>query len=158
MPPLPVLDLDDPEVLVELELAGEIEVRLRHRRPARPETTHKTPLRLAALGAARRRAVKRDAAVERIDANEDCAGRLIAAPHDHDGNALGLAEAQIGSDEDLALDPHRSAARSAQRSASLLVSRPVSRSSSSKSSAVIVPVSVTLRSRWKPVMAFVGAR
>src|SRR5262245_23687920 len=158
MPPLPVLDLDDPEVIVELELAGEIEVRLGHSRAARPETAHEAPLGLAALGAARSRPVERDTAVEQIDANEDRTGRLIAAPHDHDGNALGLTEAQIGSDEDLALDPHRSAARSAQRSASLLVSRPVSRSSSSKSSAVIVPVSVTLRSRWKPVMAFVGAR
>src|SRR5262245_63188347 len=101
MPPLFVLDLDDPEVFVGLELAGEIEVRLGHGRPARPETADKAPLGLAALGAARRRPVKRGAAVERIDANEDRAGRLIAAPHDQDGNALGLAQAQISSGAEL---------------------------------------------------------
>src|SRR4029453_1836947 len=99
MPPLPVLDLDDPEVLVELELAGEIEVGLGHGCPARPEAAHEAPLAPAALKAARRRAIKHDAAVERIDSDEDCPRRLIATPHDHDGDALGLAEAQISSDE-----------------------------------------------------------
>src|SRR3990170_2441728 len=150
MPPRFVLDLYDPKVGVEPALAREIEICLGFAHRPRPEAAHPPPIGLALHQACWRRAIEEHRAVEPIDANEDGAGSLIPALHDHDGNALGVTTAQIRPDPDLALDAHGNSgfrARAQCPAAVLVSSRPVTSLSSRNSSSVMRPVSASLRSR-----------
>src|SRR5215212_9588274 len=101
-----VLDLDDPNIRVELDLTREVARGLLLGDDACRKAPHPSPLGVAALEPRRSGTVEHHGSVEPVDGDIDRAGALVAAAHDHGGNAPPLAAAQIGLDPELALDAH----------------------------------------------------
>src|SRR5580704_11658844 len=111
IPPGAILDLNDPDVGIELDLARQISLdRFVGRRPlleARAESAIRLPHRVEF--ALRRRAEQIRSAVEPADADEHGPRLLGAAPAHDGGSALDLTTAQISGNPKRGFQTHRAA-------------------------------------------------
>jgi len=107
-----ILDLDDPQIRVETNLAFEIGLGLGLRHRLLLETGVKRSIDRARFieRRLRGRAVKLRRPVEPIDLDEDGARLLGAAPAHHRERAFDMAAAQVGGNPDARFEAHRSRA------------------------------------------------
>ena len=114
----PVLDLDNPEVGIELNLSLEPLVRVLGIYPLRFVHSHENPLDAGSkIGRERLRGrpVYRRATVKAVDLHKDRAGLRRAASAQHDVYAFSAAPPQIGGDPDIGPQPHVNVLRLARR-------------------------------------------
>src|SRR5215470_5213983 len=105
-----VLDLDDPGIGIEAQLAREALLDLGLRR--RLHATAEEPIRGARIveHALRRRPEQLGRAVKPVELDEDGAGLLCPAPAYRRERALGVAAPDIGRDPDRRFEAHRPSA------------------------------------------------
>lgn len=106
MAPLAVLHLDDPNVAVELGLAGKIGIDIRLGRLWPVQMSNPLALELAGVETGRRGAEQPRRSVEAIDLDEDGTGVVVAMPHDDGRRSGGRAAADIRFRPDFGLETH----------------------------------------------------
>ena len=108
VPAAAILDLDNPEVGIEAQLACQIpfDVRFRERQSLERRTEGALARARLVEHGLRRRPVEIGGAVESAHLDEDRARLFGAAPAQHRGRALDLAAAQIGGNPDIGFQAH----------------------------------------------------
>lgn len=106
IPPLAVLNFDQPIVGIEFALTGQISVSVGFLRPFQSEARRPEPLSISCRNTRWGWTEKSDCAVEAVDLDVNDSGRVIAAANDHRWYVGGSAAADIGHDPDGGLYSH----------------------------------------------------
>ena len=110
-----VLDLNQPDVGIEFELAGQIGIYIRFAGARLIHVGNPLALELAFVEPRRRRTEQAGGAIQAANLNENGAGIVIAMPHDDGRRPRARARSQIGFDPDFSLETHEATAKSRAR-------------------------------------------